>query len=81
MRRPRGEWHTVWNAGPAPVRLLAIISPAGFERHFDELAGLTTPNAPAPGIPGIVAPAERYGLEIDPAAIGPLLAGHALRFG
>ena len=27
-----------WNAGDGPCRILEIISPAGFEHYFDELA-------------------------------------------
>ena len=29
--KPRGQWHTFWNAGDVPARILEIISPAGFE--------------------------------------------------
>ena len=36
--KPRGQWHTFWNAGDEPARILEIISPAGFEQFFDELA-------------------------------------------
>jgi quercetin dioxygenase-like cupin family protein len=36
--KPRGLMHTFWNAGPGPARLLEVISPAGFEAYFDELA-------------------------------------------
>ena len=32
--KPRGQWHTFWNAGDEPARILEIISPAGFERYF-----------------------------------------------
>ena len=35
--KPRDQWHTFWNAGDEPCRILEIISPAGFERFFDEL--------------------------------------------
>ena len=35
--KPRGEWHTFWNAGEDPCRILEIIAPAGFERFFAEL--------------------------------------------
>src|ERR1700688_374243 len=35
--KPRGEWHTFWNAGETPCRILEIIAPAGFERFFAEL--------------------------------------------
>src|SRR5205085_7245232 len=38
--KPRGQWHTFWNAGDEPARLLEIISPAGFERFFAELVEL-----------------------------------------
>ena len=38
--KPRNQWHTFWNAGDEPARLLEIISPAGFERFFDELVDL-----------------------------------------
>src|SRR6266851_207083 len=38
--KPRGEWHTFWNAGDEPCRVLEIISPAGFERFFAELVEL-----------------------------------------
>ena len=30
--KPRNQWHTFWNAGDTPARMLEIISPAGFER-------------------------------------------------
>ena len=38
--KPRNQWHTFWNAGDEPARILEIISPAGFERFFDELVDL-----------------------------------------
>ena len=36
--KPRGVPHTFWNAGETTARLLEIISPAGFEHFFEELA-------------------------------------------
>jgi uncharacterized cupin superfamily protein len=41
---PRGLMHTFWNAGPGPARLLEVISPAGFEAYFIELAEAGDPN-------------------------------------
>src|ERR1700694_815270 len=38
--KPRNQWHTFWNAGDEPARILEIISPAGFERFFAELVDL-----------------------------------------
>jgi mannose-6-phosphate isomerase-like protein (cupin superfamily) len=36
--KPRGQWHTFWNAGDTPCRLIEVISPAGFEDYFREMA-------------------------------------------
>lgn len=36
--KPRGLMHSFWNAGPGPARILEVISPAGFENYFRELA-------------------------------------------
>src|SRR5690606_16960251 len=35
--KPRGQWHTFWNAGDTPARILEIISPGGFEQAFRDL--------------------------------------------
>ena len=40
MFKPRNQWHTFWNAGDTPARLLEIISPAGFEHFFEEVVKL-----------------------------------------
>lgn len=34
IQKPRGEWHTFWNAGPVPVRFLEINRAAGLCRLF-----------------------------------------------
>jgi quercetin dioxygenase-like cupin family protein len=76
--KPRNQWHTFWNAGDQPARLLEIISPAGFERFFAELVEL-----------GGVAQAEpqtladlcaRYGLEMNPDSVPGLIQRFDLRF-
>ncbi|MGW4650228.1 cupin domain-containing protein [Kitasatospora sp. NPDC004289] len=46
LTKPRGELHTMWNAGPAPARMIEIISPAGFEHFFRELAELLADGQP-----------------------------------
>jgi len=38
--KPRNQWHTFWNAGDEPCRILEIISPAGFEKFFEELVDM-----------------------------------------
>lgn len=41
--KPRWLMHTFWNAGPGPARILEVISPAGFENYFAELAAVGDP--------------------------------------
>lgn len=36
--KPRGQWHTFWNAGDEPCEIIEVISPAGFENFFREVA-------------------------------------------
>lgn len=77
--KPRGEWHTFWNAGDEEASLLEIISPAGFEKYFEELTTLFPNGKPDPAK---IAPiAQRYSLEIDPSTIGAVCAEHGLNFG
>ena len=74
--KPRDQWHTFWNAGETDARILEIISPAGFERYFEELVELFLPGRPAPEVLREVA--QRYGLETDPTSIPRLVAEHGL---
>jgi len=69
--KPRGVPHTVWNAGAQPARILEIISPAGFENYFVELAELLAQPGP-PDIERIGALAHRYGLEFDFSTLAEL---------
>jgi mannose-6-phosphate isomerase-like protein (cupin superfamily) len=76
--KPRGQWHTFWNAGDVPARILEIISPAGFEKFFDtitELAGRGELDTAK-----LVALAAEYGTEIDPSSVPGLMATHGLTF-
>jgi mannose-6-phosphate isomerase-like protein (cupin superfamily) len=77
--KPRGQWHTFWNAGDEDASLLEIISPAGFEKYFEELVDLVAGGKPDPA--RIVPLAARYGLELDPSTIPGLCAEHGLNFG
>lgn len=36
--KSRGQWHTFWNAGDVPCRIIEVISPGGFEDYFREVA-------------------------------------------
>ena len=76
--KPRNQWHTFWNAGDEPARLLEIISPAGFERFFDELVDLGgVTNVEPQTLADLCA---RYELEMDPASVPGLVERFDLRF-
>src|ERR671921_2691032 len=47
ITKPRGELHTMWNAGKVPARMIEVISPAGFEHFFREVADLVEAGPPA----------------------------------
>lgn len=78
--KPRGEYHTFWNAGDRPVRFLEVISPGGLEEYFAELGGLIPADGP-PEMEAIAALAGRYGMEFDLARMPGLLQRHGLRLG
>jgi quercetin dioxygenase-like cupin family protein len=61
ITKPRGEMHTMWNAGKSPARMIEIISPAGFENFFKELSELLASGPPREGeVPAL---AGKYGLQ------------------
>ena len=72
--KPRDQWHTFWNAGDEPCRILEIISPAGFEDFFAELA--TAVEADTRPDPDQMT--ERYGIHFDMASIDKICAEHGL---
>jgi mannose-6-phosphate isomerase-like protein (cupin superfamily) len=72
--KPRGEWHTFWNAGDTPARILEIISPGGFEQAFrdlDELGDELTPEA-------VSAIGQRFSVDIDFEGTALLAERHGL---
>jgi quercetin dioxygenase-like cupin family protein len=72
--KPRGVPHAFWNASDEPAKALEIISPAGFERYFAELAPLFPPANQGPlDQEAIGAVRKKYGLEMDMSSI-PVLA-------
>jgi quercetin dioxygenase-like cupin family protein len=79
--KPRGQWHTFWNAGSEPARVLEVISPGGFERYFEQLSDLLAAEGSPPDAVKVSAIADRFGLELDPGSIPRLTAEHGLSFG
>jgi mannose-6-phosphate isomerase-like protein (cupin superfamily) len=77
--KPRNQWHTFWNAGDEPCRILEIISPAGFERFFQELSGMGGAIAADPE--ALAQLNQRYGLEMRPDTVPELLERFGLQLG
>ncbi len=71
--KPRNQWHTFWNAGDEPCRILEIISPGGFEGFFAEFAeGMQAEGFDPTGLN------ERYGIEFDMESVARLCAEYGL---
>lgn len=77
ITKPRGEMHAMWNAGRTPARMIEIISPAGFEGFFRDVADLAAAGATEPA--EFVALAAAYGLEFgEPDWQADVLARYGL---
>jgi mannose-6-phosphate isomerase-like protein (cupin superfamily) len=76
--KPRGQWHTFWNAIDAPTRILEIISPSGFELFFEELADIVVDGVPDEARFGPLR--ERYGLDMQLDSVPALIERFGLRF-
>ena len=80
--KPRDQWHTFWNAGDEPCRILEIISPAGFEHFFHDVyeqmraAASDNPAASA----GASALDVHYGIEFDYDSVPRLCQDYGLVF-
>ena len=72
--KPRGQWHTFWNPGDTPCEIIEVISPAGFEDYFRELAAIW-PGKPPPEL------LRKYELDVEPGSIPGLCARFRLTTG
>ena len=77
--KPRNQWHTFWNAGDEPCRILEIISPAGFEQFFRELDALGGALRADPA--ALAELNARYGQDMRPESVPELLERFGLRIG
>jgi mannose-6-phosphate isomerase-like protein (cupin superfamily) len=74
--KPRGEWHTFWNAGETPARILEIISPGGFEQAFRAMHAYGEEMSPEQ----MIEIATQYGVEVDFENTMPVIERHRLHF-
>lgn len=72
--KPRGEWHTFWNAGSSPCEIIEIISPAGFENFFREIA------AAWGNVEKFIQISEKYSLDMDLESVPGLCNRFGLTF-
>jgi mannose-6-phosphate isomerase-like protein (cupin superfamily) len=79
VHKPRDQWHTFWNAGDEPCRILEIIAPAGFEDFFRELDALGGALKADPQ--DLAELSARYGLEMQPDSVPGLLERFGLTIG
>jgi mannose-6-phosphate isomerase-like protein (cupin superfamily) len=71
--KPRGRWHTFWNAGDQPLRILELIVPGGLEELFRSLGDSYDPET-------LPAMARQYGCDVDFERTMPLVEQHGLIF-
>lgn len=74
VSKPRGQWHTFWNAGDTPCRIIEVISPAGFEDFFREIAASDR----SPQALGRIS--AKYRLEMKPESVPELCERFGLEF-
>ncbi|MDQ1702079.1 MAG: hypothetical protein QOF57_1331 [Frankiaceae bacterium] len=74
--KPRGELHTMWNAGPEEARMIEVITPAGFENFFRELADAVESGPLDPA--HLETLAASYGLFVDPTWVPELMEKYGL---
>jgi mannose-6-phosphate isomerase-like protein (cupin superfamily) len=72
--KPRHQWHTFWNDGDDPCEIIEIISPAGFERYFSEVA------AAWGDVTKFVEINDRYALDMDVDSVPRLCERFGLTF-
>ena len=77
--KPRNQWHTFWNAGDKPCRILEIIAPAGFENFFRELSDMGGAIKANPD--ELADLGERYGLHFQPDSVPELLERFGVQIG
>ena len=71
--KPRGQWHTFWNAGDAPCEIIEVISPAGFENYWRELRTVWPDRTKSAAF------LQKYELDVDFDSVPKLCARFGLK--
>lgn len=72
--KPRGQWHTFWNAGDTPCHIIEVISPAGFEDYFREVSEVWG------DVEAFARISEKYQLDVDFESVPELCDRFGLTF-
>ena len=72
--KPRGQWHTFWNAQEAPCAAIEIVSPAGFEQYFKDAAAL------GGNLDQLASLNATYGIDMDFQSVSALCERFRLQF-
>jgi hypothetical protein len=75
--KPRGIFHTFWNAGNERVRFIEVIVPGNFGYYFAELAPFLEPGKP-PQLDKVRETGAKYGLIVDPTGAESIIKQYGL---
>ena len=75
--KPRGIFHTFWNATNERIRFIEIISPGNFEYYFAQIEPFLSQGQP-PQVDKLAGAAIKYGLEFDRTAADEIIKKYGL---
>ena len=75
--KPRGIFHTFWNAGGERIRFIEVITPGNFEYYFAELAPFLETGKP-PQMDKVRETGAKYGLIVDPTGAEDIIKKYGL---
>jgi quercetin dioxygenase-like cupin family protein len=75
--KPRGIFHTFWNAGNERIKFIEIITPGKFAYYFAELAPFLEGGKP-PQMDKVRETGAKYGLIVDPTAANDIITKFGL---
>lgn len=75
--KPRGIFHTFWNATNERIRFIEIITPGNFGNYFAELAPFLE-DGKAPQLDKVKETGAKYGLIVDPTGAGKIIEKYGL---
>ena len=76
--KPRGQWHTYWNAGDTELRLMELLVPGGFEVCLERLAAALAAGG-AVDLRAIGQIGVEHGVEFDFASVEDICTHFGVR--